>query len=351
MQAVISAEKTQAARVAGLEEHLILPGHEFADSDLIVGRVVGILGFCLDVVADGTTALSADGMPELARERFLLHPVARLEVQDAFDALCRGERPLARGRRELLRTCARSVARQTGDHLPPFWGPPTTGPVAARLAAQIAEVLQATADGGTGGHPVGVDRHEVLDAAGALLNRTVPALWGSARRHVQLAVLVAEAPFASGSQRRLPGTVLLSTDLLRDPALVAEGLLHEALHHKLYALYLQGPVLPPGYDAGASPRLQPPWHRTPSPGAGWPVDNVLAAMHVYLHLAVLRARWGRESYLDVGPPYASALSRAVYLAAALRTELAGLLGDKGTDLVEWLWDGLCRYAGTPGRQG
>lgn len=293
------ASSETALRTKDFEEHLCTTGSEFGDSAVILGRVTGILDLCLEVVADaaGLSAFETlASLPARRRRQLVLEPVNRRSIQDAFDAVCANATP--------------TEAWDEADG----WAVTAADPRA-------------------------------VEAAEALLAATVPQLWDSVRCHIRQVVDVAGAPFNSGSDRRLPGTVMVASEVFGNPGLLSEALLHEGVHQKLYDLYLQAPILEPGYDPAGSPRLRPPWHGASQPAAtGWPVDNVLAAMHVYAHLTVLRARQGLEWHGDVGPPYASALSRAVHLAEALRSGRAGRLGPSGTALVEWLWRGLTAYA-------
>ncbi len=274
----------------------------------------------------------------------MLDPCNRRMIQDAFDAVCRNETPgpawsnLARW---VDAAQSRTSVRSTGT-LPLYQ--PGARPLDARLTTEIRAVLTTQA-AGSGGRAVPVADEGPLEAAEAVLTALVPGLWGSARRHIRMVVAVSDAPFKSGSDRRLPGTVFVDAGVFRVPELLSEALLHEGVHQKLYDIYLQAPVLESAYDPDRSPRLRAPWHAASERAPEWPVDNVLAAAHVYAHLTVLRAHQGCEAHDAVGPPYASALSRAVHLTEALRTDRAGRLGPSGAAMVEWLWDGLAAYAG------
>lgn len=333
-------------RADALEEHLCEPGSEFGDSAVILGRVTTILELCLGVVAEAAGKCDSDELDSLEperRARLVLDPVNRRLIQDGFEAVCRNETPDAAVVDLLL--CAdeepeRLPATPNGLRL----YDPSSRPAVDPLGADIHGVLTTQATG-QDGRAVAIADTGGFEAAETELATVVPRLWESARRHIRIVVAVGDGPFKSGSDRRLPGTVFVAAEVLSRPALLSEALLHEGIHQKLYDIYLQGPVLETAYDANSSPRLRAPWHGASDEGPNWPVDNVLAAMHVYAHLAVLRARQGLESHHESGPPYTSALSRALYLAEALRSGRAGRLGPSGTAMVDWLWDGLTSYAG------
>ena len=64
----------------------------------------------------------------------------------------------------------------------------------------------------------------------------------------------------SSSQFRLTGTIFLSRELLDDPWTVAEQILHESLHQKLYDFRFGHKMLRPG-EAGSPPALvRSPWN-------------------------------------------------------------------------------------------
>jgi hypothetical protein len=340
----ISDETTR--RADALEEHLCEAASEFGDSAVILGRVTTILELCLGVVAEATGKRDADEFDTLAperRARLVLDPVNRRLIQDGFEAVCRNETPdAALADIGLGSDVSPGSLRPTANGLRVY--DPSSHPADDPLGAHIRDVL-ATQATGQDGRAVAIADTGEFEAAEALLATIVPRLWESARRHIRIVVAVGNAPFKSGSDRRLPGAVFVAAAVLRHPELLSEALLHEGIHQKLYDIYLQAPVLETAYDADSSPRLRAPWHGDSDEAPNWPVDNVLAAMHVYAHLAVFRARQGLESQHESGPPYASALSRAVYLAEAARSGRAGRLGPSGTAMVEWLWDGLTSYVG------
>jgi predicted O-methyltransferase YrrM len=204
----------------------------------------------------------------------------------------------------------------------------------------------------------------------------VPHIATSALGHVQVVALFPASgswqSMASCSQYRFSGAVFLRQESLTDPWWVAEYLLHEAVHQKLYDIRETHSLIaadsvfqaPSGElsQTGSAGLLQPPWNRRVSPRRDeWPISRVLAAVHVYVHLAVLAANEEeRLSELErkYGPRRTGALGlvgsrsafdRASFLVDALNGSLRDELGPAGVCLVSWIAQCLDLLATRPSR--
>lgn len=143
-----------------------------------------------------------------------------------------------------------------------------------------------------------------------------------------------EAAVESGSARTMPGVVLLSARYLTEPFPTARAILHEAAHCKLFDLYLTRPILPADDALLTEYRVPCPWNAdTDLQSNRWPIDQALAAAHVYVHLARLDALAPE----DLRPRYTpDSAGRAAYLLTALSDLPDECLGVDGWDLVAWL---------------
>ena len=203
-----------------------------------------------------------------------------------------------------------------------------------------------------------------------LLFMVLPELIMSALSHVRMIAWVrshtADAAMQSGSARTIPGAVFLSVDHLQTPWSVAEALLHEAIHNKLFDLYLTRLVLDSRYRAASAATVLSPWNEhTTFQSNRWPLDQALAAFHVYVHLALFAAaleereeelfdRFGPIDRTDKALTCWVAAERARYLGKELR-ELAREgasnaryigLGPDGHELIQWLLAELAVLEGT-----
>lgn len=270
---------------------------EFADSTRLTDIAHTYAAFALDILAEDEPAAArlraALVDPDRAR-RTLRSPALRF----ALNHLLAGHRtdPL---RAVLDQAATAGPGLLEGDALP--LGPydlfvphDPAGPADATLRHAFATTVVADLD--TEGHraTVRLDRPEpaetaTLRAAVALLDAAVPALAGSVAAHVRLvAIARSESDTAeqllSASNSALPGALFLSGPALRDRLAAAEALLHEATHQRLYDLMLCRRL----YAPGPGPTVLPPWYAGESGHAArWPVDRVLAALHVYVHVATL----------------------------------------------------------------
>jgi predicted O-methyltransferase YrrM len=181
-----------------------------------------------------------------------------------------------------------------------------------------------------------------------LLRVLVPELAGSALAHTHTVALIpSEGGWegtASGSQFKLGGSVFLSREL-GTPWWVAEHLLHESLHQKLYDFRQGHSLLEFGLGADETSRIWSPWNpRRLRKANYWDIGRVLAAFHVYVHLALfaLVAEQRAAALVgEFGPPSGltdsrTALNRARYLGEKLGHECWQYLGVGGQQIVQWL---------------
>jgi len=178
------------------------------------------------------------------------------------------------------------------------------------------------------------------------LFKTVPYAASSALTHVSIAawarVETDDARMESGATRTIPGMIFLSVDDLTTPWRVAEAILHEATHEKLFDLYLTASVLGPEYNALTSPRIKVPWNESHELQSNeWPVDQALAALHVYAHLAVFA-----KASAGLNNAASDLEERSIYRGSFLAEHLAeyadSTLGASGRRLIQWCCDFLER---------
>ena len=348
---MLGPERVERA-CAELEGRLCEPGGEFTDSATILGRATALARLGLMMLASdhpplGSLMAGARTVPGLL-EGMLMRPSVRAEISRQLAARGRGELPSER--RATFDTALAALAEPTaaaeadaaadadGSWSPSVLGPDEPNP----LDWAMLEMIRAICAGH--GRPsvriveAGARERGALLEAEAILEETVPSLWHATRDHTRAIVLLDDPPFGSCTLRTLPGVTMLSTELLQDPADLAEAILHEAVHDKLADLCAYLPVLPVGYSDDTSPRLLcPPWREDQAfAGGGWPVWVVLSAAHVYVHLIVLRGRNDVEASRPTGVD-ATAHERADFLTAGLlRPDVAQSLREKGGAIAAWL---------------
>jgi predicted O-methyltransferase YrrM len=188
-----------------------------------------------------------------------------------------------------------------------------------------------------------------LEEGARLLGELCPTLSPSALAHAHVIALVPSAGgwtgIASASQFRLGGSIFIGR-FLQSPWWVAEHLLHEALHQKLYD-FRQGHLLLQ-MDAGGDRnvvKVASIWNSPKLNDANrWDVHRVYAAFHVYAHLALFSAlaEQRAEEFEDTyGPIQAmtsseKAVQRAHYLGEQLKEQCWDHLGVAGQSLADWL---------------
>jgi len=191
-----------------------------------------------------------------------------------------------------------------------------------------------------------------------LLGVLMPLSARSVLSHMHLAVIV---PHTGGWKRKgscseymISGTIFLNREMLRNPWWVAEHLLHEALHQKLYDFRHTHSLLmedlspePPSLENAAT--VHSIWNVGGATGSsGWDTFRAVAAFHVYVHLAVLCVQIERrkgELLKRFGPADApgpamtqrrEAFERAQYLGRHIKQACWQELGPAGRMLVAWL---------------
>ena len=196
------------------------------------------------------------------------------------------------------------------------------------------------------------DEISVLEQGAQLLADLTPLLAPSALRHAHLTACVPDAGgwtgIASGSQFLLGGTIFIG-HAMYGPWCVAEHLLHESLHQKLYDFRqghsVQELELELGLGKESMPQVRVPWNPQRLNRANeWDVNRVFAAFHVYVYLAHLamvaeqRAPELEDRYGAFHSMIASstAFERAHYLGEKLKEECWDSVGPAGKRFAEWL---------------
>jgi hypothetical protein len=189
----------------------------------------------------------------------------------------------------------------------------------------------------------------------ALLRVLLPHCSRSVLSHTHLLVLVPHVGTwmkkGSCSEFQISGTIFINRKMLHNPWWVAEHLLHESLHQKLYDFrhthsFLVGDLSP---EAADTARVCSIWNVGGSARSNyWDTFRAVAAFHVYVHQAVLCLQADRrmpELLGRFGPPDGSfpamtnrreAFERAQYLGRRIRESCWAELGPAGRFLVDWL---------------
>ncbi len=189
---------------------------------------------------------------------------------------------------------------------------------------------------------------EQLRVGAELLDELLPDLGPSAMAHAQIVTIVPSAGSFTGvgssSQFHLGGVVFLS-DHVDNPWWVAEHLLHESLHQKLYDFRHAHSLVHLGYAEGGNRPVTTPWNASRLLGKNrWNELRVYAGFHVYVHLVILSLiaqRRSRELVEQYGPFQGMihsrrAAARASYLESQLRECCWDKLDGGGRAMLEWL---------------
>lgn len=218
----------------------------------------------------------------------------------------------------------------------------------------------------------GPDDIAMLQLGARLLCELVPVTARAALTHAHIVALFPAVGRwkgkASSSQFRISGTVFLNRDALRNPWWVAEHLLHEALHQKLYDFRHGHSLLTRDTrdyaDEEEARRVLSIWN---FPGTDqlnqWDAHRAVAAFHVYVHLSLLctvaEAR-AAELSGDFGPldgpapvmtSARKALDRAHFLREQICEHCSTDLGIAGHALTDWLGEVLDALDPAPPPQG
>ena len=376
-------------------DELATVGAPFGSSDYIHDELTKLYFQRLALIADelpiaGELLNVLKRAPLSQRRRFLEHPSVKSSIQHAF------RRFLHKSLTSIpLADCESVISIATRQVIAGHEAPATDLPLSAmdRLGPRphhpfvwsddnsddpfrvvFRELVHQNFDGPVASHNSA--SVVALQRGIALLEEVVPHIATSALGHVQVVALFPASgswqSMASCSQYRFSGAVFLRQESLIDPWWVAEYLLHEAVHQKLYDIRETHSLIaadsvfraPSGElsRTGTSDLLQPPWNRQVSLQRDeWPISRVLAAVHVYVHLAILAANEEeRLSELErkYGPRRTGALGlvgsrsafdRASFLVDALNGSRRDELGPAGICLVSWIAQCLDLLATRPSR--
>jgi hypothetical protein len=188
----------------------------------------------------------------------------------------------------------------------------------------------------------------MLAKGARLINELLPQMSRSALGHAHLVAAFSPvnswATRGSSSQFRLSGTFFLTRARLSSAWWVAETLFHEALHQQLYDFRHGHTLLVPAYGEKEGPKVCSLWNLPNPTGSNyWDTDRVLAAFHVYVHLALL-GRLAEQRADELSETYGpfermttsrDAVSRACYLAEQLKGVCWEQLGLAGQRVVDW----------------
>ena len=188
---------------------------------------------------------------------------------------------------------------------------------------------------------------EMLQNGARLLEELLPSLAPSALHHAHVVACVPASRLfiGSGSRSDLPGMFFIRQSL-GSPWWIAEHLLHESIHAKLYDL-VAGHTFVQSDGGTKSIPVIIPWRPSRLSGENrFRAQHVLTAFHVYVHLALLstvaesrapelEATYGRLSGMIESH---RARARARYLGHQLRTQSLCWddLGAIRQDLADWL---------------
>ncbi|MBN3831912.1 HEXXH motif-containing putative peptide modification protein [Burkholderia sp. Ac-20344] len=320
---------------------------EFASDDSLVSSIHEL------IESSGPEALS-----ELA-----LHPITRYVARRAMWRLMHGgNEDLAAPIQATIQTWSSAIVRtgQNGATLGSnqMWLNPRVAPECATLMTALyeseiaprsspadVELVAATASARAGAE----EGHKIL------LN-LLPRTAMSCLQHVKLICTYAVdgkftasdaqslAYFDSVSTPTIPGAIFLFAGGLEEPWLAAESLLHEAVHTKLFDLYMSPGLLSPEYDARESAMVLSPWNKDLEWRRNkWPFDQALGAYHVYIYLfglflAAVRSPQDEDSRIQchVMKKLRHAMSRAKTLESQLTPLAPAYLSEEGSAFFVWL---------------
>ena len=189
---------------------------------------------------------------------------------------------------------------------------------------------------------------ELLQAGAALLEELLPSVASTALQHAHVIACVPSSGIFTGvqssSQLSLGGMFFLR-ESLGSPWWIAEHLLHESLHLKLYDLHHGHPLVRSNLGPDSAHPVITPWNPPRGSGANrWYVWRVLVAFHVYVHLTLLSTvaeRRAPELQATYGPlcdmvESRQARARARYLGRQLKALCWHTLEPAGQALADWL---------------
>jgi hypothetical protein len=185
-----------------------------------------------------------------------------------------------------------------------------------------------------------------------LLRELLPMTADSALSHAHVIGLFPQEGHwkgcGSSSQFGLTGVIFLDRSSLDDPWWVAEHLLHESLHQKLYDFRHGHTLFTPRTNTDEECAIWSPWNSFGNGANRWDVFRAFAAFHVYIHLALLSVvaeqRRSDDAVGIVGQETKhariitsqTAIDRARYLGHSLGKSCWNRLGTAGKRFHEWL---------------
>ncbi|WP_330457671.1 HEXXH motif-containing putative peptide modification protein [Streptomyces sp. NBC_00820] len=321
----------------------------FADAASILNRLYETYDFLLECVVPDLQPAASNGRRIALGTA--LEPTVRHRLDQAVRKIrdvpaCREE--LAglvselRDRREVTlaaeaeRAGTRDVLVAVGDHVDLLTRPDLPARAHQDFTALFREHLSA----GEGADHLALltsDQAAVARDAVDLMRDTAPDLCAGLFQHARYLVAV-DGPdaFDSASTWEIPGAAFVALRCMRTPERLAEAMVHEFVHLRLYDLQMTRSVFAPDYDTRTAPTIAPEWHRH-STVSHWPVDRALAAAHVYVHLAA----WFEERARACPDPELerSALTadlRASSLLDKVAQSADTCLGPAGRDFLSWL---------------
>ncbi|MDQ1049654.1 HEXXH motif-containing putative peptide modification protein [Streptomyces sp. V4I2] len=334
----------QEPRIAALAQHLV-----FAEAAGILNRLYQTYDFLLECVAPESWPAGPDGYriavgtawEPTVRHRLdqaLRHirntPDCKAELTALSDSL--RSRPEATLAAEEERAGIRHMVDVSGNRVDLLVEPALPAPGHREFTALFRRHLSA-GEGADRLTRITAHQAEVAHQAVQLMLATAPELCAGLLRHARYVVAV-DGPnaFDSASTREIPGAAFVAARCMRTPERLAEALVHEFVHMRLYDLQLTRSIFAPSYDTATAPTVAPEWHRH-SQVAHWPVDRALAAAHVYVHLSA----WFEQRVRDCPDPdleqsAQTTTSRASSLLGKVTRHADSCLGPAGIDFVRWL---------------
>ncbi|MEU9038845.1 HEXXH motif-containing putative peptide modification protein [Streptomyces sp. NPDC048352] len=319
----------------------------FAVSDDIIGRLYETYDFLLDCIAPDEWPAGPDERripAETALEPTVRHGLDRALRTLRDTPACKAElAALAQRRRAGPSLAAEEeeagigqVVELPGHRVHLLTDPALPAPAHREFAGLFRRHLSA----GEGADTLAgctAETAGTVRAAVDLMLATAPDLCNGLLRHGRYVVAV-DGPdaFDSASTREIPGAAFVAVRCMRTPERLAEALVHEFTHLRLYDLQATRSIFAPDYDTDTAPTVAPEWHKD-SPVPRWPVDRALAAAHVYVHLTA----WFEQRALDSGGPQVresavtSAL-RATSLLDKVARHAGECLGPAGRTFLRWL---------------
>jgi hypothetical protein len=204
---------------------------------------------------------------------------------------------------------------------------------------------------------------ERLQDGARLLEELLPWVAPTALQHARVVALVPPSGIFTGVQSSSQlglGGVFFLRESLGTPWWIAEHLLHESLHLKLYDLHHGHPLVRSNLTVDEVFPVITPWNPPRRSGANrWYVWRILVAFHVYVHLSLLSTlaeRRAPELQATYGPQSEmlasrQARARARYLGHQLHTGCWHALEPGGQALVDWLHSVLDTLDPDPAPEG